>query len=528
MKAFRKTLISAVAAATILALPAPAQAQAQETAQVLRAVPHAPLEILDPTWTTAYITRSHGYLVYDTLFGMDENLQPQPQMVESWEVSDDALTWTFTLRPGQSWHDGTPVTAADCVASLRRWGAVDGTGQALFSQISVIEAVDDATFRIVLTDPFPSMVTALAQLSSYVPFMMPARIAATPPGAPITDPTGSGPYILSMQDWEPGESAVYLRNTAYVPRDEPTSLAAGGKIAFLDRIEWVNYPDQQAAAQALIANEVHYLESPTTTLAKELAKVDGVSVAPADALGSIGMAVFNHQIPPFDNVDLRRAVLAGMTQRAYMEAAIADPDYWRVCTSVIPCGTALEAPQAGSVFGRADLDEARALVAASGYDGTPVVILDPVDSPVLSAFTRVTIDLFADLGIAVDHQEMTWSELLERRVNRGPENGWNMFHTWWLAIDLGDPMRIAFSGNPATGWIGWPADPELEALRAAYLRAPENGDRARIAADVQARIVDQAHFAILGQFYEPIAFRNNVIGLQRGIQMYYNLALQSE
>ena len=526
MTAFRKTVFSTVAAATILAMPT--LAWAQDTAQVLRAVPHAPLDILDPTWTTAYITRSHGYLVYDTLFGMDETLEPQPQMVETWEVSDDGLAWTFTLRPGQSWHDGTPVTAADCVASLKRWGAVDGTGQALFSQITTIGAVDDDTFTIVLNDPFPSMVSALAQLSSYVPFMMPARIAATPAGEPIADPTGSGPYILSMQDWVPGETAVYVRNDAYVPRGEPTSLAAGGKIAFLDRIEWLSYPDQQEAAQALVAGEVHYLESPTTALAEDLAKVDGVTVAAADTLGSIGMAVFNHRIPPFDNVDLRRAVLAGMTQRAYMEAAIADPDYWRVCASVIPCGTALASPVTAPAFTEADLDAARALVAASGYDGRPVVILDPVDSPVLSAFTRVTIDLFAALGIAVDHQEMTWAELLERRVNRGAENGWNMFHTWWLAIDLGDPMRIAFSGNPETGWIGWPADPELEALRAAYLRAPENADRARIAAEVQARIVDQAHFAILGQFYEPIAFRDDVIGLQGGIQMYYNLALQSE
>lgn len=520
------TFCKALRVATAVAIALPVAAMAQTVDQVVRAVPHAQLEILDPSWTTAYITRFHGYLVYDTLFGMDENLEPQPQMVETWDVSEDGLTWSFTLRLGQTWHDGTPVTAADCVASLERWGKIDGTGQMLFSQIDGIEAVADDTFTMTLLEPVDDMEASLAQLSAYVPFMMPARIANTPLDEPITDPTGSGPYIFARDEWVPGESAVYIRNEAYIPRSEPTSLAAGGKIAFLDRIEWVSYPDQQAAADALIANEVQYLESPTTTLAAELGQIEGITVVPADALGSVGMAVFNHQIPPFDNVDMRRAVIAGMEQTAYMETAIVDTDFWQTCESVFPCGTELSTPVSDRLVHGADLDQARAYLEQSGYDGTPVVILDPVDSPVLSAFTEVTLELFEELGIAVDHQEMTWAELIQRRQAQGEEDGWNMFHTWWLAVDLDDPTRIAYSGDPDLGWIGWPDDPQIEALRAEYRTEDDPEARQRIAGRIQDRIVDQAQFALLGQFFEPIAFRDSVLGLQRGIQMYYNLALQ--
>ncbi|MHA6264354.1 ABC transporter substrate-binding protein [Arenibacterium sp. CAU 1754] len=500
----------------------------QASAETLRAVPHAQLEILDPIWTTAYITRSHGYLVYDTLFGLDENYEPQPQMVEDWEVSEDGLEWSFTLRPGQKWHDGTDVTAADCVASLTRWGARDGVGQALFAQINAIEAVDEETFTISLSRRYPQMTATLGKLSSNVPFMMPQRIAETDPNVPITDPTGSGPYVFSISEWVPGEKAVYLRNDAYVSRDEPTSLAAGAKYPFLDRIEWVSYADQEAAMEALIADEVQYLESPSTDLVPMLEGHEGVSSVLADATGSIGMAVFNHQIPPFDNAQMRKAIIAAMNQEDYMNAAIGNTDYWQLCPSVYACGTPYATPVDYPAFSTTNLDEARTLLEESGYDGTPVVVLDPVDSPVISAFTGVTIEILGELGVAVDHQEITWADLVQRRAKRSDAEGeaWNIFHTWWIAEDLADPLRIAYSGEPESGWIGWPNDPEVEALRAAFMASEDEAERADLAEQAQERIVQQGQFAILGQFFEPIAFRTSVLGLQRPIQMYYNLALQ--
>src|SRR5881394_3362143 len=117
-----------VAALPVLALSLALTPQAFAAGKTVTAVMHSDLRVIDPGFTTAYITRDHGYMVYDTLLATDSNFKIQPQMAD-WKVSDDKLTYTFTLRDGLKWHDGTPVTAEDCVASLKRWAAVDGMGQ---------------------------------------------------------------------------------------------------------------------------------------------------------------------------------------------------------------------------------------------------------------------------------------------------------------------------------------------------------------------------------------------------------------
>lgn len=494
-------------------------------AQTIKIVPHTPLLSLDPIWTTAYITRTHGYLVYDTLFGLDAELVAQPQMVGTWEESEDGLNWVFNLRAGLKWHDGSPVTAADCVASLRRWSVRDGTGRAMFEKVERITVTDGDSFTIALSSPYPEMLDSLAQMSSNVPFMMPERIANTNPYIPITDPIGSGPYIFSMRDWDPVNKVVYLRNDAYVPREEPTSLAAGGKVAKLDRIELVYYPDRETAIDALTVNEVQYVESLTLELANQIRDETGVVVTVSAPAGNVGMAVFNHLIPPFDNADIRRAVILAMDQREYMGAALEDADYWWPCPSVYACGTQYSTPYAENILSKTDVEAAKAALQAANYDGTPVVLLNPVDSPVISAFNDVTAELLSEIGMTIDVQDMQWIGLLQRSVIQTPDQGevWNMFHTWWIADDLSTPTRIVYSGDPVMGWYGWPDDMALEALRAEFRRAENEEDAGRVAAAVQHRILEIGAFATLGQFVEPVAFRDTVIGHQGPIQMYYNL-----
>ncbi len=167
----------------------------------------------------------------------------------------------------------------------------------------------------------------------------------------------------------------------------------------------------------------------------------------------------------------------------------------------------------------------RALQAAK-YDGTPVVILNPTDSPVLSAFTQVTADTLRKIGMKVEVQDMNWSTLLERRMNRGPvaQGGWSIFDTWWIAADLADPTAIAFSGDPATGWAGWPKDQELETDRIAFANATTLADKKVYADKVQARLMDIGALGVLGQFFEPVAFRKSVTGITSPIQFYWNLS----
>lgn len=495
---------------------------------VLRVAPHAKLEVMDPTWTTAYITRNHGYLVYDTLFAMDENFEPRPQMVAAWTVSPDQKTWTFSLREGLKWHDGTPVTAEDCVASLQRWAKRDGAGQQLFRNVESLRASDDKTFTMTLRAPNASVHHTLAKMSGQVPFMMPKRVASQDADKPITDPTGSGPYKYSRFWSVPWDNKVaYVKNRDYVGRAEPLSMAAGNKEGKPYRIEWIYFDSQTEASRALIDGRVDYQESPSYKDVPML-KAAGrhITVTSTDPLGNIGMARFNSAQPPFNNAAVRRAAAMAMQQEDYLKAALGDAaSYWRTCHAVFPCGTALSDPAGSEVLKATSLDKARQALAAAGYDGTPAVLLNPVDSPVISAFTKVSAQKLRQIGMNVVVQDMPWSTLTQRRENRGPvdQGGWSLFHTWWLAGDLADPNGIAFSGDPVNGWVGWYQDASLEADRAAFNAAASEAERKAIAQRIQQRVVDNAPFAVLGQFFEPVAFNKNLKGISSPIQFYWPL-----
>src|SRR5215467_7623252 len=203
----RRKLLRPVLGAAALALSTASPPQAIAAGKTITAVMHSDLRIIDPGFTTAYITRDHGYMVYDTLLATDSSFKVQPQMAD-WKVSDDKLTYTFTLRDGLKWHDGTPVTAEDCVASLKRWGRKDNMGQKLTDFTASIEASDAKTITLKLKEPYGLVLETIAEPSSLVAFMMPKRVAETPADQAIADQTGSGPFKFVKAEFQPGVKAV--------------------------------------------------------------------------------------------------------------------------------------------------------------------------------------------------------------------------------------------------------------------------------------------------------------------------------
>src|SRR5215468_1340026 len=290
--------VSAFAAASGLTTPAISQRAAART---VRLVPHADLANFDPIWTTAYIARNAGLLVWDTLYGVDAKLKVQRQMVEGEEVSSDGLTWTFRLRPGLKFHDGEQVTAKDAVASISRWAARDPIGQMIKAIESELAAPDDRTFRWVLKKPFPKMLLALGKLGTPCCFVMPARIAATDPFKQINEYIGSGPMRFVRSDWVPGVKSAFERFTDYVPRQEDVSWMAGGKRIAAERIEWIVMPDASTAAAALQTGEIDWWELPTPDLLPLLRRNRNVTVDVADPTGQVGCLAINHLFPPFDD-----------------------------------------------------------------------------------------------------------------------------------------------------------------------------------------------------------------------------------
>src|SRR5438105_10943077 len=330
--AWRAPLATACLALLISLGPQPGAAET-----TLRFIPQADLRSLDPIWTTAYVSRNFGYLVYDTLFALDKDFKPQPQMVERWTVGEDKLTYGFTLRDGLKWHDGTPVRAADCVASIERWGKRDQFGQKLLEEIDRIAADNDQSFTIRLKSPFPLLINALGKLSSNVPFMMPERLAKTDPFQQVTEAIGSGPFKFVKAEWVPGSKAVFVKNTDYLPRQEPASLASGGKVVKVDRVEWLYIPDVATAAAALNAGEADWYEQPPADIIPVFAANKDVVVNTVDPLGNMGVLRFNHTLPPFNNVKMRHAVLTLIDQKHYMRAVVGEEKHWKACPSIFIC-----------------------------------------------------------------------------------------------------------------------------------------------------------------------------------------------
>jgi peptide/nickel transport system substrate-binding protein len=492
------------------ALMAPALAHAQ--ARPLRYIPNAGLSTIDPIWTTALVAGIHGYMVFDTLYGLDDMGQSRPQMCAGHDVSADGLTWTFTLRDGLTFHDGERVLAKDCAMSVRRWGSRDSFGQPLLAATNDIETIDDRRFRILLKRPFSQMLYGLGARGC---FMMPERMAKTPGTEQIRETVGSGPFRFLPDQWVAGLSAAYARFDGNVPRQEPPSFLAGGKAANVQRVEWVVQPDSATAAAALQKGEVDWLEVPLIDLCPMLRQSPGVQVAVNDPFGWPLVLALNHVQPPFNNPKLRRALLPAIDQKTFLASVIGD----QTALGRAPAGYFVEGQPMSSHVGLDVLsgprDDARAkqLVRESGYAGEKVVMLAPTDRPVYMQMMQVARDVFVRLGLNVDFRSMDWGSVVTRRTSREPVNqgGWSCFITQIEGVAACTPGgSFELRGNGAKAWFGWPDDEELERLRTAWFDAPDLPAQKAIAEKVQMRALETLPCIPLGQLFQPTAFRSDI------------------
>jgi len=500
-------------ALAVTAVLAAAPAWAETT---LRVVMHSDLKIVDPIWTTAYITRNHGYMIYDTLLATDAKGEIHPQMLERYEVSGDKLVYTMTLRAGLLWHDGKPVTAEDCVASIKRWAAKDTMGQKMMSFVKDMAVVDAKTFRISLKEPTGLVLSGLGKPSSNVPFMMPKRVADTSPSEQISDFTGSGPFVFKRDEWKPGDKAVYVKFAQYRPRSEPPSGLAGGKVAKVDRIEWRAIADHQTAMNALLNGEIDYVESPPHDLLPVVRKDANIKLVDYNPLGNQYAFRFNTLHPPFNNAKVRQAVMIAFNQEDFLKAVIGDPTYYKVCHSLFPCGSPLESTRGMDGFLDSNFARANALLKEAGYDGTPIVLMHSTDLAVLSNLAPVAKSLMEKAGFKVDMQSMDWQTLVSRRAKKDPpaQGGWHAFLTSWVAADILNPVMAGFlNASCDTAMFGWPCDPEMEKLRDQYARETNPARLKPIAEAVQVRLTQYPTHIHLGQWYQPIAARKNVEGI---------------
>jgi peptide/nickel transport system substrate-binding protein len=512
--------------AAVLLAAAATGALAQE--KVLRVVPHSNLSILDPIWTTQFMARNHGYMIYDTLFGTDEKNRVQPQMVDKWTVSPDKRLWTFTLRDGLEFHDGKPVTGEDVTASLARWGKRDAMGQKLMTFVERMDSPDPKTFRIFLREACGIMLEALGKPSSNVPFIMTKRVADTPADKQIEEHIGSGPYIFKREDFKPGDKAVYVKNTKYKPRKEVASGTAGGKLVYVDRVEWnLALRDGQAQVNALAKGEIDVLERPAFESYEQLRKADGVMLVNKDPLGFQYMGRFNHLHPPFNNAKIRQAAIAAMQQEPFLQAQVGIKEFYKPCASMYTCGTPYGSAKGSDIQSKSSMRKAQDLLKASGYDGTPVVILKPTDLAAIQKLPDVAAQLLRQAGFKVDLQAMDWNTVVSRRAKKEApaQGGWNIFLTAWLAPDVWNPLTNAAIGAAGEkSWFGWPTDEQIEKLRDQFARETDDAKKKALAEAIQVRAFEIGTHAPLGEYVNPLATRKNVTGWVIGSgDVYWNV-----
>jgi peptide/nickel transport system substrate-binding protein len=513
------------AAAVFSSVTPPVSAQTTDRT-TLRVAIHANLQILDPVWTTGLITLRHGYLIYDTLYGMNSRFEPRPQMVDRHTVSEDGLLWTFTLRDGLAFHDGQPVRSGDVVASLKRWVQRDPMGQRLSQFSSAVEVVDDTTFSIRLRERYGLVLETLAKGTGT--FIMPERVASTPANTQITDTTGSGPFMFQRDEWRPGSKVVYRRNPDYRPREEPADFLSGGKRALVERVEWRYIPDNNTALAALNAGEIDYFEAPPLDFVPLLERNRNIRLEMIDPLGTQLLVRANWLFPPFNDVRARQALALVARQEDYMRVVVGNPKlYTAWCGAFFQCGSDNDTDTGSEPYRQPDTARAKELLREAGYKGERIVVLQPSDRPQYNAATMVLVQGLRRAGVNVDVQSMDWSTLLSRRARRDPPEagGYHLFITGQGGADTANPSANTwFNSRCDRANPGWACDMELDGMVADWARESDPAARRPLLEKMHRRAWETFPYLSIGQFTQPVAVRSNVHGvLAAGQPVYWNI-----
>jgi peptide/nickel transport system substrate-binding protein len=519
---------NAAAGGAAVALPRVAIAQPAR-ARVVKFVPQANLTSLDPIWTTANITRNHGYMVFDTLYGTSADFQVTPQMAEGHVVEDDGKSVTITLRPNLRFHDGEPVRAADVAASLKRWMKRSPIGQKLETFTDAVEAVDDRKVRFRLKRAFPLLIQALAQVSNSPPFIMPERIAATDAFTQIREAIGSGPFRFKADEFNSGSLVVYEKNAAYVPAPGGVpSLTAGPKTPHFDRVEWQIIVDAATASAAMQTGEIDWYEQPNPEIQTLLRRNRQIAIEEMDPLPLTGILRFNHLHAPFNDKKLRQAILPAIAQADFMSAVVGpDPSMYMENVGLFTPGTPLANDAGlGALQGPRSLDRAKALMREAGYTNQQMRLIAPTDILAPAAMSQVGADLVQRLGFNADTVFADWGTVVQRRTSREPveRGGWSMLFTSFSSFDFVDPSaHFPLRGNGLQAWPGWPTIPRLEELRDDWFLAPDLAAQRSIAREMQTIAMDELPYVPVGAYKAATAIRRDLAGRVKGMALFWNL-----
>jgi peptide/nickel transport system substrate-binding protein len=484
--------------------------------------------LLDPVWTTETATRAFALSVFESLYSVDEKLEPHPQMAAGHTVEADGKRWVIRLRDGLRFHDGEPVLARDCVASINRWMKRDAVGRTLALRLDALDAPDDQTVVFRLHKPFPQLPFALGKAQPNMLPIMPARLASTDPSQQVSELIGSGPFRFVPGEFSAGSFAVMVRFEEYRPRDEAANGTSGGRRALLHRIEWHAIPDPATAAGALLKGEMDWIETPLPDLLPRLRQNRNIVVDICDPHGSYPLLRPNHASGPTANVGIRRAIMAALDPVEIMQAvAGGEPDTFTAPVGCYLPGSASDSRIGMERLGPKDPASVKAMLREAGYANERLVLLHAADFAPVNAMWQVIAVRLADAGFNIDDQVMDQATVITRRNNReAPDKGgWSLVIANAPAADHLSPMVALGLRTGAAAWIGWPTDPTVEALREQWIDSPDPNEQKRLAAEIQGIALADVLYVPLGHYLQKAAWRSNVSGiLKASAPVFWNVS----
>lgn len=492
------------------ATPSPTITGQPKPGGILRWIPQGSVATLDPLFSTAAISRTFGYHMFDTPLALNEQGLLQPQVADKWVIEENGKKYTFTLREGLKFHDGRPVTVEDALASISRWEKRDAYLR--FFKVASKDKIDEKTFVIQLEEPSGVLLAGLGKPANAQAIIVPQELAATSAFESMPKYIGSGP--LKFVSWDPGSKIVLEKFTDYKPRPEPPSFLSGGKVVYLDRLDMLEVPDVETRVAALLTGEVDFLDVISGDFYDRLRRSDRVQTI-IGRPGATPLVFFNKSKPPFDmspkGLLMRKAIQALVNAEEVM-LGYGPKELWTLCpTGIAFCGTFWETSAgAEEAYNQNNIEKAKQLLKEAGYAGEPIILLDPTDFSTIHPIPIVLKVQMERAGINVDYRATDWASMVS--LLQAPEGSpsrlqWDIFPTWnSLAYHPLNNQLIA------DGDLGYYKSPAMNELRIKLSKETDIIKAKTIMDEMQKVFYEEVPYVHMGQFFQLRAMNKDLKG----------------
>jgi peptide/nickel transport system substrate-binding protein len=502
------TIVAVVTTAAWLAA-SPADSQGPKKGGILKIGLIGEPPTLDGHATTAVITREIGINTFEGLYALDAKFQPVPLLAESHEVLDGAKRYVIKLRSDVKFHNGKPLTSADVVASLRRWGAVASTGKSVFKNVEAVEAKTPTSVEIRLKEPSGSLLTVLAQVDSAA-VIYPKEVIDASGEGPLKEFIGTGPF--KFVEHKPDRHIRLARFDGYVPRPEPRNGLAGQRVAYLDELHFLPVPDYSTRQAGMITGEYGYIQQIKPDQYDRIKSSPGVEPVVVKPYGWVTIVLNNKQGLMTDK-RLRQAMQAALDADPMMLAGLGHKDFYRLDPGIFFVESSWHSKAGAALYNQRDKDKARRLLKEAGYQGQPVRWIVTTEyehhyKPALIAKSQLE-----EIGLKVDLQVADWATVVQRRAK--PEL-WDAFSTAFVFV----PEPTA-SPQVLCDWPGWWCNPDKDALLQAMSRELDPKKRYALWERVQTAFYADAARIKIGDYFRLDARRKDVQGYEPGPYMHF-------